>query len=119
MRFLKVFGIFLVVLAFVAVAFAGGNHQGIRDTYQITFSAPVRIGEALLPAGDYTIRHTMEGQDHVMVFQRKGVEVKTKCTLVNLPRKADKNLTVYTVNAAHEQVLQELTFSGDTAKHVF
>jgi len=122
MRSLRITGIVLTVLALVSVALAGGTNPGIRDSYKINFDQPVRIGQALLPAGDYTIRHTMEGQDHVMVFQAasgKIAEVKAKCTLVALPKKADQNRKVYSVNAANEHVLQELVFSGDTQKHVF
>jgi hypothetical protein len=36
-------------------------------------------------------------------------------SLVTLPRTE----TIYAVNASNERVLQELTFRGDTAKHVF
>lgn len=28
-----------------------------------------RIGDTLLPAGEYEVRHTVEGREHVMVFQ--------------------------------------------------
>jgi hypothetical protein len=38
---------------------------------------------------------------------------------VQLGKKADKTSTVYQVNAANEQVLQELVFAGDRSKHVF
>jgi len=81
------------------------------------------VAGTLLPSGDYEIRHTMLGQEHVMVFRqlgtRKPVEVKAKCTLVQLPKKAADNQKIYAVNAAKERVLQELVFKGDTAKHVF
>lgn len=35
------------------------------------------------------------------------------------PKEAEKDQTVYQVNANKELVLQELEFRGDTAKHVF
>ena len=56
-----------------------------------------------------------------MVFQRAHSkdEFKVKCTLVPLPKKADKNQTIYQSNAGNERVLQELVFRGDTSKHVF
>jgi hypothetical protein len=80
------------------------------------------VAGTLLPAGEYLVRHTMEGQEHVMVFQsvkHKVQDVKAKCQLVQLGKKADKNSTVYQVNAANERVLQELVFAGDRSKHVF
>ena len=57
-----------------------------------------------------------------MVFQSanpKVQDVKAKCQLVQLSKKADQTRTVYQTNAANERVLQELVFAGDTAKHVF
>jgi hypothetical protein len=122
MRLLKVFGILLCGFALVAVAVAGGKSLGVRDSYRIRFDSPVRVGTDLLPAGDYTIRHIMEGQDHIMVFQSargKGPAVRVKCTLVPLGQKAQKTSTTYVLNAASERVLHEMTFRGDTEKHVF
>jgi hypothetical protein len=46
-------------------------------------------------------------------------EVKVKCTLVPLGKKADHNEEIYQVDASNQRVLQELVFSGDTSKHVF
>ena len=122
MRSLRILGMFLCVLALVSLAAAAGEDLGIRDNYRITFVAPVHVGTDVLPAGDYKIRHTMEGQEHVMVFQfvgAKRAEIKVKCTLVPLAQKAPKDQTVYMLNAADERVLQELVFRGDKAKHVF
>jgi len=123
MRFMKVAGIVaLIVFALTLTATAGQNSLGISDVARVTFTTPVRVGTTLLPAGDYTVRHTMEGQEHVMVFKLtsgKASEVKAKCTLVSLGKKADQTRTVYQVNASNERVLRELVFRGDTAKHVF
>jgi acyl-CoA hydrolase len=122
MRGLKVLGVCLCVLALCAMALAGANNLVLRDANRVTFVAPIRIGTSVLPAGEYLVRHTMEGQEHIMVFQPtkgKGVEVRAKCTLVPLTQKADRSTTSYQVNAANERVLQELVFQGETAKHVF
>jgi len=122
MRLLKVLGIFLSVLALASMAVAGPNSMGIRDVSKVTFVAPIRVGTALLPAGDYVVRHTMEGQDHIMVFQLakgKTPDVKVKCTLVPLPQVAQQSQTIYSLTAGNERVLQELIFRGDKAKHVF
>jgi hypothetical protein len=122
MRFVKVTGIVLAVLALACIAMAGGNGLGIHEVSRINFVAPVRVGSALLTPGDYLVRHTMEGQEHVMVFEsvaRRTVEAKVKCTLVPLQKKAEESKTVYEMNSANERVLQELVFAGDKAKHVF
>ena len=121
MRSLKIIGIFLCVLALGAIAVAGANSMGIRDVNQVTFAAPMRVGTVVLPAGDYVVRHSMEGQAHVMVFQQlhRKDEFKVKCMLVPLPKKAEQNQTIYELTAGNERVLQELVFEGDSAKHVF
>jgi hypothetical protein len=122
MRLAKIVGMLLCALVMVAMASAGTKNPGIRDVYHVTFDSPVHVGTALLPAGDYTIRHEMEGQDHYMVFQehgKKGADVKVKCTLLQLEHKALRTETIYGLNASNERVLEEFTFKGDTAKHVF
>lgn len=120
MPLLKVVGILICVLALVSFASAADKNLGIRDTYKVTFDVPTRVGTALLPAGNYVIRHTMQGTDHIMVFQKgKSAEVKVKCTLVPLTQKAGVDQQIYKQNAANERVLEELVFRGDTAKHVF
>ncbi len=122
MRSSRIVGICLCLLAFVAMASAKENSMGVREVYHVTFVETVHVGTAVLPAGDYTVRHSMQGQDHYMEFQakgKKGADVKVKCTLVPLEGKADKNQTVYSLNASNQRVLQEMVFKGDNAKHVF
>lgn len=121
MRSLKWIALLVCLLAIIPFATAG-NNLGIHDSGRVVLTAPTRIGSALLPAGEYVVRHTMEGEEHVMVFEavnHKMQAVKAKCQLVQLGGKADQTRTVYAVNAANERVLQELVFAGDTAKHVF
>ncbi len=122
MRSSRVFVFILFSLAISCAVFAATNSMGIQDVSRITFVAPMRVGGALLPAGDYLVRHTMNGEEHVMVFESaktKAVEAKATCKLVPLTQKAPQTTTVYEMNAANERVLQELVFRGDTAKHVF
>jgi hypothetical protein len=121
MHSLKAMTLFVCVFALVSFA-AAGNKLGIHDTGRVHLAGATRVGSTLLPEGEYVVRHTMEGQDHVMVFQavnHKVQDVKVKCQLVQLEKKADQTRTVYLLNAANERVLQELVFAGDTAKHVF
>jgi hypothetical protein len=118
MRNLKYFGLFLLVLSFVAVA--ADNNLGIRDVNRITFHEAIRIGTTDMPAGDYVVRHSMDGENHMMAFERVNSKdvFKVKCTLVPLQQKAERNQTVYEVSG-NVRVLHELEFRGDKAKHVF
>jgi hypothetical protein len=121
----QIFAGVLIVVCVLAlgVVSAAEKQLGIRDIYKMNFSDKVRVADTVLPAGDYQIRHVMEGSTHIMVFRQLGtnkpIEVRVKCTLVPLSAKANKDETTYVLNAANQRVLQELVFKGDSAKHVF
>jgi hypothetical protein len=118
MRIVRSFGLVLIILSVVALA--SDNKLGIHQVSRVSFSTSVRVGPSVLPAGEYVVRHTMVGEDHVMAFERVGSKdvFKVKCTLVPLEKKADKDQSVFEVTG-NDRVLQELVFRGDTAKHVF
>jgi hypothetical protein len=118
MRILRLLG--LLFCACSVIVMAADNKLGIKEVNHVKFDNPVRIGTESLPAGEYTVRHTMQGEEHIMVFQRRfsNQEFKVKCNLVPLERKADQSQTVYQI-AGNDRIVQELVFRGDTAKHVF
>jgi hypothetical protein len=124
MRYWKLLTVVVVCVLTVA-AFAGTtqNKFGVADTRYLTITAPTRVGDVMLPKGDYQVLHTMQGMDHVMVFKqldaRKPVEASVKCQLVPLPKRAEQNEQHFVLNAAKERVLHVLVFQGDTAQHVF
>jgi len=110
------------VMALAVVALAGSNKFGVGDVRTVTFSDEFRIGEVLLPSGEYEIRHVMDGTDHIMVFHRlagKPLDVRAKCSLEPLPEKAAQSQQVFGVNAANERILLSLVFRGEKTKHVF
>ena len=118
MRFLKVLS--TVLLALCAMAIASEKNLGIHNVASVSFDSAVRVGTTVIPAGDYTVRHTMDGQDHVMTFTRNGKKdvYKVKCTLVALEKKAPQDQQIIEISG-NEKVLRELIFRGDTSKHVF
>jgi hypothetical protein len=120
-RFLAVFAMCVVALSLFANA--KENKFGVSDSRTMTITAPTRVGGVLLPQGEYQVVHTMEGQDHVMVFtqlrSKNPIETKVKCQLVPLKNKADHDEQTFQLNAAKERVLHTLVFRGDTAQHVF
>ena len=124
MRSLK----FVAVLALCALgltvfASAKQNKFGVSDSRSIEITAPTRVGGVLLPQGDYKVLHTMEGENHIMVFKqlktKTPAEARVKCQLVPLAKKADRDEQAFVVNAANERVLHTLVFKGDSAQHVF
>jgi hypothetical protein len=118
MRSLKVVGV--VVLFLSAMVVASEKNLGIHAVADVTFESAVHVGATVIPAGEYTVRHSMEGQDHVMTFARTGKKdvYKVKCTLVPLDHKASQDKQVVEMSG-NDRVLRELEFRGDTAKHVF
>lgn len=124
MRFLKITSLFIVfILCVTGILLAKTNKYGVSDVRKVTLSAATRVGEILLPQGDYEVRHLMEADNHIMVFKQLGAgktaEARVKCNLSVLQQKADRDQLVYSLNAANERVLQILRFKGDTAEHVF
>jgi hypothetical protein len=124
MRSLKyVFMIGICVLGLTMLAGAGQNQFGVADSHNINFSTPVRVGDVLLPKGEYQVLHTMENQEHVMVFKqlntKKPVEARVKCELLALSARAPRTEQTYAINASNERVLHVLVFRGDSAQHMF
>ncbi len=112
-----------VVMVFACTAFlaAKDNAMGIADRQTIRFTAPTLVGGTLLPAGNYSVTHEMNGPTHIMIFQQIGgkkAEAKVNCNLVPLKAKAQHTEQEYTTNAKNEHVLQQMTFEGDQATHV-
>jgi hypothetical protein len=99
---------------------AKDNPMGVAAKQTLRLSDPTVIGGTLVPAGNYTVTHEMQGQTHIMVFKQDGgkVEVKATCTLVPLTAKATRSEQRFAENAKNQKVLVEMTFKGDAAKHV-
>jgi len=110
-----------LILCTAALVQATDTSMGVAGKQTIVFNSPTVVGGTLLPAGQYQVLHQMDGTQHIMVF--KGVqgtkgEAKAKCNLIPLGEKAKQTEQRYTENAKNEHVLQEMTFRGDTSKHV-
>ncbi len=115
----------LCVLVLASVASFAGAMPKIADHQNITFDKPMVLAGTPLPAGTYSVQHQMQGEDHFMIFRQndvpksKAIEVKVKCSLVPIAGKAVRTESRYVQNAKNQNVLTEVTFKGDEAKHVF
>ena len=114
-----------VLLAVITIfacttALAKNKTLGIDEQHYLVLSAPTLVGGTLLPAGNYNVKHQMNGQTHVMIFKQVNgtAEAKVNCTLVPLKGKADTDTVRFTMNSKNQRVLQEMTFGGDSATHV-
>jgi hypothetical protein len=123
MRLFKLAAIVMCVIGLSLCVSAGQKQFGVADSQRVTFVNAMRVGDVLLPSGEYRVLHTMQGNDHIMVFtqldKKNPVEARIKCQLVPRDKKADRTETTFVLNAANERVLKSLVFAGDTAVHVF
>jgi hypothetical protein len=100
------------------------NKFGVADQRTVNFYDPVKIGDTVVPPGEYKVLHTMEGDNHIMVFQQQNVSkknqatAKIKCDLKPLDKAADQNLIGYK-NEGSNRLLNFLQFKGDKAVHQF
>ncbi len=111
----------MMTLCLSVMLAAKDNPMGIAEKQTLVLNDPTVIAGTLVPAGTYTVTHQMQGQTHIMVFKQQGgkrVEVKATCTLVPLTAKATQSEQRFEQNAKDQKVLVEMTFKGDTAKHV-
>lgn len=113
----------LSILSLSLLATAKQNQFGVADSRSVNLTAATLVGDVLLPAGDYKVMHTMEGENHIMVFKqvrtKNPAEARVKCHLVPLAQKATRSEQVLVLNQANQRVLQSLVFKGDSAQHVF
>jgi|SRR5581483_782504 len=113
----------LIMMGLSAFCMGPLNKFGVADVQQITFNDPIQVAGVTLPKGDYRVEHTMQGEEHIMVFTqlkaKSPVTAKAKCQLVKLEAKSDRTQVLYIHPDPNTHVLQELIFKGETAKHVF
>jgi hypothetical protein len=113
----------LMLVSIAGLALAAVNQYGVADTQKVTFNDPMKVGDVVLPKGEYKVLHAMEGENHIMLFTQQRVakpaQARIKCQLVKLNGKAERTQLVYTEDASNVHILQEMIFRGDLAKHVF
>jgi hypothetical protein len=67
----KYFGVIIAtVIALGAVAYAQSNHLVVGKTGHLTLKQEVRVGDAVLPPGDYEVRHRRSANGHFVEFTR-------------------------------------------------
>lgn len=116
----KLAALAIILLFVVSVVFAADTTFGAGKTRNITFNADVKVGDKVLPAGEYKILHLMEGNEHTLVFKSlTNVEkVRVKCNMVQLDRKAEDTFSEYRT-VGGDRILTTIVFRGDNFKHTF
>lgn len=116
----KIAAIVVIMLFILGVAFAADASFGVGKTRNVTFSSDVKVGDKILPAGEYRILHLMEANEHTMVFKslNNQEKVRVKCNMVKLDKKSDQTFSELKT-VGNERVLTALVFRGDDYKHAF
>ena len=111
-------GIIVLLVASMAAVAADTKPMGVGKTQSITFSDNVKVGSTVLKAGEYRVKHEMDGSNHVLVFRASnGKEAaRVNCTMVELPKKADQTLIMFD-NVSGEKSVSSITFRNDNYKH--
>lgn len=122
---MKKLGIGVFLLVVVGAMFATNLNQfGVADVRTVKFFGQVKVGDTVLPAGEYKVFHEMSGEDHIMFFRQQGVakdkaaSATVKCILKPLDAPARENFTKFRDDNG-VQVLTLLQFKGDKAQHEF
>ena len=110
---LTILSIFLLGLT----AFAADQGFGVGKTRTITLTSATKVGDIVLPAGEYKVVHLLEGETHLLVFKSDNTEkTRVKCNMVKLEKKASQTMTeLKTID--NQRVLTGLVFSGDDFRH--
>jgi len=118
--FLRFVLLILVLLVLAATLAAQGTPVG--KSRDLTLSSPARIGDVVLPAGDYRVTHLMDGDRHIMVFKSvKGEkkEVRVPCKMQTLDARARHTEQRYEHTPAGDRQLMSMVFAGEKVEHVF
>ncbi|MFB3814351.1 MAG: hypothetical protein ACE14L_09570 [Terriglobales bacterium] len=107
--------VLLVVAAAVALAAKAPGQK------EIMFSADTKIGDVLIPAGNYKVTHVEEAGKHIMIFKAgsKAPEYRVNCTLEPLTEKVTRTEQHYRIAEGGVHLLSALIFAGDNVRHVF
>lgn len=128
----KYFGALIAIFfALGAVAYAQSNHPMAGKTGHLTLTQETRVGEAILPPGDYEVRHRRSPSGHFVEFTRV-TEVPTGLAQTVSPYDwevvADVPCTIKPLNEAVSRTALEgskgaaatdLRIRGEKVMHVF
>jgi hypothetical protein len=93
----------------------------VGKTGEMSFAQETKIGDLLLPAGEYRFVHRVQGEDHFVHFtqvknNRDFGEVK--CQLEPLVQKAD-HTAVYVNTEGGARRIMRIEVAGENVAHVF
>ena len=117
-------GLFLLGVAY-ATAEESPHHQiKVGKTGAMRLDQETRIGEIVLPPGEYRFVHRVEGGDHYVHFskaKRTGHDVhpgEVRCQLEALSKKASQT-AITTMDEGGTRRITRIEVAGENVAHVF
>ena len=68
----------MFVLSISLLAAAERNKFGVSDTQKVTFNEPIRVGDVVLPKGEYKVQHTMKNKPASRTPRRFTIVIATR-----------------------------------------
>jgi hypothetical protein len=113
--------ILLVSVFLLAVVATATEPMPTWKSQTMNINNQAKVGDVVLPAGEYRVTHEMEGTKHILVLklQAKGTPVyRLACTMEPLEQKAKASEQHYRYEGK-DRVLTAIIFKGDTVRHLF
>ena len=119
MKGFKVLAIALLLLTIASTAVAAGSaNTDVGKNWTLTLYHPTHVGNTLLKAGDYNVRHIKDGEQHFLAFSANGKEVaRVSCKMEQLPQKAPTTELTENRDSSGERQLTAIAFKNDTIRH--
>lgn len=113
---LFVLGLLVMAITVAAQTHDNGKERAVRDN--VVLDSALRVGNVVLPAGEYRISCDREIVTFVRMSDHKTM-VEAKCKGRDLGRKADDTAMSTKVDAAGVRSLETLQLHGSTIEHTF
>ena len=108
----------LIVVVTSSLLCAGADRPVPHKEKTVVFYSDVKVGDKVLPKGEYDVKHIVEGQDNYLVFASGRKEFRFKCHLQPADPVRGTSLQLRE-NPDGTRTLVSIMFPGDTNAHVF
>ena len=94
----------------------------VGKTGDMRFDEETRVGDLVLPPGEYRFVHRVAGEDHFVQFVRAGKSTQlggVKCQLEPLAKKASRTAVFATEEGGGARRITRIEVAGENVAHVF
>lgn len=109
-----------------------GKDFTIGKKGEVHFYIQVKAGNAVLKPGMYQVQHTVEGNDHVLIFKEMSMQAgykmgntpvgkevaRIKCKIEPVTTKVNNTKITLRTNASGEKEIAEVQVAGEAFKHL-